>query len=242
MDMSESRFERVDLRGARFQAVDLSNVEMRNVDLIDVEISGAVENLTINGVDVGPLIEAELDARHPLRVKMRPTDPDGFREAWDIIERLWGDTVARARSLPAVYLDKSVEGEWSFIQTLRHLIFATDSWVSRVILGDPTPWDPLGLPWNEMPDKSHVPHDLDARPTLDAVLELRRDRMATVRRVIDGLTRTSLDAPTPPVDAPGWPPPKSFTARKSLLIILNEEWEHRMYAERDLSVLETSLA
>ncbi len=242
VDLSGSSFESVDLHGARFRAVDLSGVEMRNVDLIDVTITGAVENLTINGVDIGPLIEAELDARYPLRAKMRPTDPEGFREAWDINQRLWGDTVARARRLPASYLDESVDGEWSFIQTLRHLTFATDSWVSRVILGDPSPWDPLGLPWNEMPDKSDVPHDLDARPTLDTVLELRRDRMSTVRRVIDELTTASLDAQTSPVDAPGWPPSRSFSVRKSLLIILNEEWEHRLYAERDLSVLEASVA
>ena len=42
---------------------------------------GEIENLTINGVDVGPLINAELDRRHPDRVKMRPTSPAGFREA-----------------------------------------------------------------------------------------------------------------------------------------------------------------
>ncbi len=27
--------------------------------------------------------------------------------------------------------------------------------------------------------------------------------------------------------------------RECLLIILNEEWQHRLYAERDLDVLET---
>ena len=28
-----------------------------------------------------------------------------------------------------------------------------------------------------------------------------------------------------------------YPVRKCLLIILNEEWEHRLYAERDLGVL-----
>jgi Pentapeptide repeats (8 copies) len=37
---------------------------------------------------------------------------------------------------------------------------------------------------------------------------------------------------------PGWPPPRSYPVRECLLIILNEEWEHRLYAERDLGVLE----
>jgi hypothetical protein len=31
-------------------------------------------NVTINGVDIGPLVEAELDRRRPDRVKMRPED------------------------------------------------------------------------------------------------------------------------------------------------------------------------
>ena len=238
-DLRGSQFERVDLSGATFRAVDLSGVVMSSVDLVDVQIDGAIENVTINGVDVGPLINAELDSRYPLRSKMRPTEPAGFREAWEIIESLWSETIDRARRLPPALLHESVLGEWTFIETLRHLVFATDSWVRRAILGDPSPWDPLSLPWDEMPDTPGVPRDRAARPELDEVLELRRDRMATVRHVIDGLTDVTLDADTEPVEGPGWPPPQSFPVRKCLLIILNEEWEHRRYAERDLSVLET---
>jgi len=58
---------------------------------------------------------------------MRPADPVGFGEAWDILERLWDRTVERARRLPADLLHESVDGEWSFTETLRHLVFATDS-------------------------------------------------------------------------------------------------------------------
>jgi hypothetical protein len=50
------------------------------------------------------------------------------------------------------------------------------------------PWDPLDLPWDEMPDTPGVPRDRAVRPSLDAVLTLRRDRMSTVRQVIEGLT------------------------------------------------------
>ena len=106
----------------------------------------------------------------------------------DIVERLWDQTVERARRLPPELLHESVDSEWSFTETLRHLTFATDAWVRRAILGDPAPWDPLGLPWGEMPDTPGVPHDREARPDLDTVLALRRDRMATVREVIDSLT------------------------------------------------------
>jgi DinB family protein/pentapeptide repeat protein len=237
-DLSGAQLHAVDMSGARIRGVDLSGAVMRGVELVDVDIHGEIENLTINGVDVGPLIEAELDRRNPDRVKMRPTDPAGFREGWDILERLWGETVERARRLRPELLHESVDGEWSFIETLRHLVFATDSWIRRAILGDPAPWDPLDLPWDEMPDTPGVPRDRDARPSLDAVLELRRDRMSTVRQVIDGLTDESLDGHTTPVEGPGWPRPRSYPVRQCLLTILNEEWEHRLYAERDLEALE----
>ena len=177
-------------------------------------------------------------ARDPNRVKMRPDDPAGFRDAWQILERLWAQTVEHARRLPPELLHESVDGEWSFIETLRHLVFATDAWVRRAIGGDPDPWDPLDLPWDEMPDTPGTPRDRAARPSLDEVLALRRDRMATVTEVIGGLTPETLAAGTRPVDGPGWPPAVSFPVKECLLIILNEEWEHRRYAERDLAVLE----
>jgi uncharacterized damage-inducible protein DinB len=237
-DLSGSQLWAVDLAGAQFRGVDFNGVVMRGVELANVDIHGEIMNVTVNGVDIGPLIDAELDRRYPDRVKMRPTNPGGFREAWDIIEWLWAQTVERARRLPPERLHESVGGEWSFIETLRHLVFATDSWIRRAILGDPSPWDPLGLPWDEMEDTPGVPRDREARPSLDAVLELRRDRMATVRQVLDSLTDASLDSDTEPVEGPGWPPARSFPVRECLLIILNEEWEHRLYAERDLDALE----
>jgi hypothetical protein len=211
---------------------------MRGVELVDVDIHGEIENVTINGVDIGPLVNAELDRRYPDRAKMRPTDPAGFREAWDVVERLGDGTVERARRLPPELLHESVGGEWSFIETLRHLVFATDSWIRRAILGDPSPWHPLDLPWDEMPDIPGVPRIRDVRPSLEEVLELRRDRMSTVRQVIEGLTDASLDSDTEPVDGPGWPESRSYAVRECLLVALNEEWEHRPYAERDLAALE----
>ena len=107
-------------------------------------------------------------------------------------------------------LHERVDDEWSFIETLRHLVFATDAWVSRAILGQPSPWDPLGLPHDEMPDEVDVPRDRAARPSLDQVLALRADRMATVRGVIAGLTDATLAGMTEPVTEPGYPGPESF--------------------------------
>ena len=86
------------------------------------------------------------------------------------------------------------------------------------------------------------PSDGLAPEPLDDLLKLRRDPMSTVRQVIEGLTDESLDGHTETVEAPGWPPPRSFPVRECLSIILIEEWEHRLYAERDLDALEARSA
>jgi hypothetical protein len=233
-------FTDVDLTGASFRNVDLTRARFRGVLLRDVDISGDIENVRINGVDVVPLIEAELDRRHPDRAKMRPVTADGFREAWSILERLWQQAVERARRLPPELLHEHVDGEWSFIETLRHLVFATDAWVNRVILGNPSPWDPLDLPFDEMADRPGIPRDRSVRPSLDEVLVVRADRMAVVRTLLADLTDERLSARTRPVAAPGWPGSESFPVRECLLTVLDEEWAHRLFAERDLEVLEAS--
>ncbi len=128
-----------------------------------------------------------------------------------------------------------MDGEYSFIETLRHLIFATDAWVSRAVLGDPSPYSPLGLPHDEMPEMPGVlPGDRSLRPSLDEVLVVRRERADVVRRVLSDF---DLEGVTTPVEAPGYPPARAYPVRRCLGSILNEEWEHRLFAERDLDAL-----
>ena len=122
-------FRDVDLSGASFDDVDLSGTTIRNARLVDVSLDGDISNLTVWGIDVVPLVDAELNRLYPGRERMRPTDADGYREAWDLLEQLWSETVTKARRLPPELLHESVDGEWSFIETLRHLVFATDAWV-----------------------------------------------------------------------------------------------------------------
>ena len=230
-------FHDVDLRGASLRQVDLRGLRARDVWLEDVDITGDVENLVINGVDVAPA--------H--RGRARPPGPRPAEDATDRRRRLprgLGRRRAalgrhrRARPhLPARQLHERVDGEWSFIETLRHLVFATDAWVCRALLGDPEPWDALDLPHDDMPDSPPVPRDREARPSLDEVLALRADRMATVRRVVDGLTDEALAGTTEPVPEPGYPEPESYAVTRILRTILNEEWQHRLYAERDLDAL-----
>jgi hypothetical protein len=89
-----------------------------------------------------------------------------------------------------------------------------------------------------MHDTPPVPRDRDVRPSLDEVLVLRADRMATVRALIQELTDERLNELTEPVTEPGYPASDSYQVSDCLGCILSEEWEHRMYAERDLAVLE----
>lgn len=238
-DWSHSRFQEVDFSQSRFHNVYFQDTVIRGAWLQRVEIDGYVDEVSINGIDVGPLIEAELDRRDPDRVLVRPTEADGFRRAWDVVSRRWDGATQRARALPEVLLHERVDGEWSFIETLRHLVLATDAWVLRALLGDPAPYHPLGLAHSEMPaDTPAVPHDRDARPSLDEVMAVRADRMARVARVIHELTDERLEEMTQPVLEPGYPESESFPVRRCLGAVVNEEWLHREYAERDLAALE----
>jgi len=256
-DLTGARFERVSLRGATFtqvflndarmHAVDFTGAQvrgalfngsrMRGVELVDVEISGELQNVVVNGVDIAPLVDAELNRRMPERARMRPDDTGGFREAWAILERLWEGTLARARTFPEAALHRSVDDEWSFIQTLRHLNFASAAWVGRMILGNASPWHQLDLPWDEAPGWDGIPWDREARPSLDEVLTLRRERQAMVRHVTESLTDEQLASKVTHTE-PGWPRLENFPVKECLRIVLNEEWEHRLYAERDLTALE----
>src|SRR6185369_7776342 len=118
-------------------------------------------------------------------------------------------------------------------QTLRHLCFATDAWVARMVLGDPSPWHPLDLPWDEAPGWEGIPWDRDARPSLAEVLALRADRQGLVRRVLADLTDEQLES-TVTRDEPGWPQAQDVPVGWCLRIVVKEEWAHRDFAERDL--------
>lgn len=62
--------------------------------------------------------------------------------------------------------------------------------------------------------------------------------MATVRSVLEDLTDDRLAEHTEPVEGPSWPPGDSYPVKEALLTVLNEEWQHRLYAERDLDLIE----
>jgi hypothetical protein len=235
-----ARFMVNDLTGARFVDCDLSRVKIVDSWLVDVDVSGYVSNLVINGVDVTEFVEEELDRRHPERVRLRQLGTaDDFRAMWDTVERLWSDTVARAGRLPEPVLHERVDEEWSFVETLRHLVFITDSWASRTVLDEPAPYHPLGLPQTAYApaDAAALGIDLDARPSLGEVMTVRAGRMALVRSMVDGLTDADLARPCSRSPAPGYPEGLRPVG-ECLGVVMEEECAHHRFAVRDLAALE----
>ncbi|MDN4174047.1 DinB family protein [Nocardioides sp. SOB77] len=236
-------FVDADLRGARFVRTDLSGAVMRGVDVqgADVDAPWLGEDggsLLVNGVDVAPLVEAELDRRFPGRSLRRATDPDGLRAAWAAVEETWARTVARAESLPPGSVEESVDGEWSFAQTLRHLVMATDTWLRRGILGlgFAEAQHPLGVPNAEYADDGHDTSLFTTRtPSWAEVLEARAGRVAMVRDLLATVTADDLRVPR----RHPWGPGTEVSTLRCLHVVLNEEWEHHRYAVRDLDVLAT---
>jgi len=237
-----ARFEAEDLRGARFTDCDLTGVTIRDGWLVNVSISGYVSNVTVNGVDVTDFVNAELDRRHPERVQFREGQTaDDVRALWDTIERLWAQATERAGRLPSEAVDRQVNEEWSFAQTLRHLVFITDAWASRTVLDEEMPYHPLGLPqsWYPAADAAAIGIDLTAQPGYAEVLAARADRMAVMRRIVAGLTDDSLGRPCQRSPAPGYPD-EERTVIDCLAVVMDEEIEHYRFAVRDLAVLEAS--
>ncbi|MGQ0433796.1 MAG: DinB family protein [Microthrixaceae bacterium] len=236
-DLSGSRFRNVDLSGTRIRSAFLRDVVITDAWLQDVRIEGEVGSLTVNGVDVTAYVEAELDRRHPERRRLRPNDGEGLRRAWaEAIER-FDATVARARRLPAERLDERVGDEFSFIQTLRHLVLAFDRWLTGPVFGDPEPYfHPYGQPHEGATEGPAQGLDPDAHPTLDEVLDVRRTR----QQRLTNLLRASTDADLQRTVAS--PNGGETTVLGCVHVVLREEWWHHQYAIRDLAVLEQPLS
>ncbi|TCN35265.1 pentapeptide repeat protein [Kribbella orskensis] len=243
-DLQGAEFVDADLRRARFVGADLSGVVMRGVDMQGTEIdapwlSEGENFLRVNGVDVIPFVEAELNRRFPGRADRRAEDPDGLRAAWAALERTWAATLERVAAMPAGTVDVSVGGEWSFAQTLRHLVLATDMWLGKAILEIEQPFHPIG-----QTDTGTEDDGLDrsifttVTPSYAEVLEVRAGRVAMVRDFLATVTPEVLAATRRNPHAPDHPQ----TVLSCLHVILEEEWEHHRYAVRDLDVIESGPA
>ena len=233
-----SRIEDADFSNARLHAPNFEGARITDAWFYGANISGDLEGLILNGVEVEPLVTAELERRHPERVKLRATEPAGLLDAWTMLEERWQATVARAKALPEAALHERVDDEWSFVETHRHLVMATDCWLRRMVKGIDRPYHPWGIAGSWLTDPVSCGLDPRADPSLDDVREVRRQRVGEVRQVIAHATVDELSRVCEPPATPGHPT-SPHSVLECLHVILNEEWEHHGYAVRDLATLES---
>jgi uncharacterized damage-inducible protein DinB len=239
-------------RGASFHYVDVSGTTFRDCDMRGVRIvSSFVDGLVIGGfsgragpivvddVEVSAYVAGELDRRHPERVLLREARTvDDLRGVWAAVERLWDDTLTHAGGLPEAALHERVDGEWSFVETLRHLAFAVDTWIDGWLHGRPAPFSPLGVPPTDLATAEWptIGLDPDARPSFADAAVLFADRRERVRNALDEVTDTQLEDPHTATPVPAWGE-ETHTVGECLRVVMEEHIEHRRFAERDLAAL-----
>jgi hypothetical protein len=236
-DMTSARFRLARLDGVRFDQSFMPGAVMRGVDLTDADLDGEITGLRVNGVDVAPLVEAELNRRYPGRDRARSADLGEQRASLDGALRAWDAHLERVSTMPAGTVDVSVDGEWSTAQTLRHLVFAMDGWIRYGLRGIDDAFWYAGLPFTEYePEVAALGVDLAAEPTLEETLAAHADRVAQVYTLYDDLAGTDVTADAPRL--PPWAPEGTTRAvHQSLGVVAREHWAHLQFAERDLTTL-----
>ena len=226
-------FNDEDLAGAEFRECDLSGTRMVGVVMADATIDGLVSNLVVNGVEVTAYVEAELDRRHPVRVLLRSDEPGDLLRAWGQLRDDWAGTIERARALPPGSEHRNVDGEWSMVQTLRHLVFVHDSWFRRCVLGVTEPFTAFGLGPEAVPDL-----DTAADPVLNDVLMVRERQALEIEAWLVQITPEQLAQTAPVPDDDRWPTyARGRSVRQCIGTVLNEVWAHHRYTNRDLDTL-----
>ena len=230
-DLAGAVFWGADLNGARFRDVNLTDVKISHAWLVNVDIDALVDNVVINGVDVTEYVN-ERDPWYPLRAMIRPTDPEGMRAAWAALEDAWSKTITRAKALPEEMLHQSVNDEWSFVQTLRHLVFAMDKWFTAPVLGES--FHPMGLPNSGSVDFPWPGLDYELRPSLSEALDARADNATRFREYLESVATTDFARPIEVLENGTVP------LQEGLYTVFEEEFWHNRYALRDLAQLEAA--
>ena len=228
-DLAGAVFWGADLSGAQFRDVNLTGVRISHAWLVDVDVDAMVDGVVINGVDVTAYVN-ERDPWYPLRSMLRPPEPDGMRATWAALEDEWAKTLTRAQGLPEDKLHASVDGEWSFVQTLRHLVFAMDKWFTAPITGGS--FHPIGLPNSGSVDFPWPGLDYDLTPSVADALAVRADRATRFRDYLATVATSDLERQADVLENGRHP------VRECLYTVFEEEFWHNRYAQRDLAELE----
>ena len=230
-DLTGAVFWGADLTGARFRDVNLTDVKVSHAWLVGVDIDALVDAVVINGVDVTAYVN-ERDPWYPLRAMLRPSNPEDMRATWAALEEEWAKTIARAQALPEAALNESVNGEWSFVQTLRHLVFAMDKWFTAPIVGGT--FDPIGLPNSGSVGFPWPGLDYDLTPSVSEALAVRADRSTRLRDYLASLAAADFTRPIDVLENGTNP------LQECIYTVFEEEFWHNRYALRDLAELEAA--
>lgn len=227
-DLNGAVFWGADLHEALFRDVDLTGARVTQAMVVDVEIDAFVDRLVVNGVDVTAHVNAH-DPWYPLRAMLRPATVEEMQAAFTATEEAWVDTIAHARALGEAALHESVDGEFSFVETVRHLVFATDKWFTHPILGES--FDPMGLPNRGSLDFPWPDLDRAASPSVDEALAAWAECMAQVGAFVDAATTEDLDRRAEVLENG----PNALD--DCIGVVFEEAFWHNRYARRDLATL-----
>lgn len=229
-----------DFSNKKMRDVDFANAKIVGANMLNASFEGEIFGLKINGIEVAPLIARELERRHPERKKLFTTTPEGMKDAYEIVFGQLDATFARARRLTEEQRNERVDDEWSVVETIRHLVFAVDAWILRVVLGQDDPFDPIALPPSFLPPSAPgMSCDPKASPTFDEAVEVWRRREKIIRDVVNGLTPEELERPIV-TNGDGYPPAGHETqVIGPLWTILEETWWHNRFMNRDMETIES---
>ncbi|MET0143924.1 MAG: DinB family protein [Ilumatobacteraceae bacterium] len=242
-DLSGACFDTCTLEGARFRDCNLSGAIIVASYLEDLRVSslhGRGGRVIVDDVDVSGYVAAELDRRYPERVALRSLRaPDDYRALFAMLEARWDETLRRAERMPEPARHERVDGEWSLVETLRHLVFADDCWISRQYRETDNPFHPLAVPTTDYPldQRAELGLDEEAQPSYGDVLTVFHDRRSRLRELLATLTAVDLERPRTAIIAPAWGA-ETHSGAECLRVLLEEYSSHRRYAERDLAALE----
>lgn len=222
-DLSGSRFARCNLGDAAIRGSWVAGLEIDTPDLNDGPI-------WVNGIDVTPFVNQQLNEQFPGRELKQAESPDGLRSAWAAVEHAWAEVMPTAAGRE----DVSVDGEWTFSQTLRHLVLATNSWLHGGIFQQEQPFHAIGMPFAEYKSEGRDMSIFREPSSYGEVLAVRAEHQAMVRDFLADVTSELLAEPRP---VP-WAPEHQVHVCDCLQVILNEEWEHLRYAVRDLALID----
>lgn len=229
-----------DLTEAEFRECVLDRARLIGVVMRGAEIDGLITDLVVNGVEVTSYVAAELDRRYPVRLLLRSEERDDLREGSRQLRADWAATIERMRATPGIE-HRSVNDEWSAVQTLRHLVFVHDSWFRRCCLGSTDLFTPMGIGPTVEPYREAHGLNLSLEPSLDEVVSVRDAQADELEAWLDAATPETLAASAPVPDDDVWPPyARGRSVRECLGTVLNETFEHHGFCVRDLDLVSTT--